>query len=56
MQTNNLQITPNGVMPRVNVSQYDNGREIHFLLFDGSSSYTPPAGAEIRVEGTKKDG
>ena len=56
MQTNNLQIAPSGIMPRVNVSQYDNGREIHFLLFDGSSSYTPPTGAEIRVEGTKKDG
>lgn len=56
MQTNNLNVTPNGVMPRVNVSQYDNDREVHFLLFDGSSSYTPPTGAEIRVEGTKKDG
>ena len=56
MQTNNLNVTPNGVMPRVNVSQYDNEREVHFLLFDGSSSYTPPTGAEIRVEGTKKDG
>lgn len=56
MQTKNLQITPNGVMPRVDVSQYDNDREVHFLLFDGSSSYTPPTGAEIRVEGTKKDG
>ena len=56
MQTNNLNVTPNGVMPRVNVSQYDNNREVHFLLFDGSSSYTPPTGAEIRVEGTKKDG
>ena len=56
MQTNNLNVTPTGVMPRVNVSQYDNNREVHFLLFDGSASYTPPTGAEIRVEGTKKDG
>lgn len=56
MQTKTLQIIPNGVMPRVNASQYDNGREVHFLLFDGSTSYTPPAGATIRVEGTKKDG
>lgn len=56
MQTNNLQIAPSGIMPRVNVSQYDNDREVHFLLFDGSSIYTPPTGAEIRVEGTKKDG
>ncbi len=56
MQTKNLQIVPNGVMPRINVSQYDNGREVHFLLYDGSVPYITPAGSSIRVEGTKKDG
>lgn len=56
MQIINLQITPNGVMPVVNASQYDYGRLIQFNLYDGASAYIPPEGTEIRVEGRKSDG
>lgn len=56
MQTKNLNVTPNGVMPRVNASQYDNGREVHFLLYDGTTPFIPPSGSMIRVEGAKSDG
>lgn len=56
MQIINLQITPNGVMPVVNASQYDYGRLVQFNLYDGASAYIPPEGTEIRVEGRKSDG
>lgn len=56
MQSINLQITPSGVMPVVNASQYDYGRLVQFNLFDGASAYIPPEGTEIRVEGRKSDG
>ena len=56
MQIINLQITPNGVMPVVNASQYDYGRLVQFNLYDGASEYIPPEGTEIRVEGRKSDG
>ena len=56
MQIINLQITPSGVMPVVNASQYDYGRLIQFNLYDGASAYIPPEGTEIRVEGRKSDG
>lgn len=55
MQINNLQIAPNGVCPIVHASQYDKGRQIKFLLFDGSVAYTPPTGATVKVEGIKPD-
>lgn len=56
MQSINLQITPSGVMPVVNASQYDYGRLVQFNLYDGASAYIPPEGTEIRVEGRKSDG
>lgn len=55
MQIVNLQIIPNGVMPRVNVSQFDVGRQIEFKLYDGASAYTIPAGAMVRIDGVKPD-
>ena len=55
MQTVNLQIIPNGVMPRVNVSQFDTGRQIQFKLYDGAVAYTIPTGTEVRVDGIKPD-
>ena len=55
MQTINLQTTPKGVNPIAYASQYDVGREIHFLLFDGPVAYIPPVGTLIRVEGRKPD-
>lgn len=55
MQTVNLQIIPNGVMPRVNVSQFDVGRQIQFKLYDGASAYNIPTGAMVRIDGVKPD-
>lgn len=55
-QSINLQIIPNGVLPKVYASQFDVGREVQFNLFDGASAYTPPAGTAIRFEGRKSDG
>ena len=55
MQTVNLQIIPNGVLPRVNVSQFDVGRQIQFKLYDGAVAYTIPTGTEVRVDGIKPD-
>ena len=55
-QSINLQIIPNGVLPKVYASQFDVGREVQFNLFDGASAYTPPAGTAIRFEGKKSDG
>lgn len=56
MQIINLQITPNGVMPKVYASQFDVGREIQFNLYDGATAFVPPAGTAIRFEGKKSDG
>ena len=56
MQSNNIQVAPEGVMPIVHASQYDFGREIKFYLYDGSTAYTPPVGSTINVEGIKSDG
>lgn len=55
MQTVNLQIIPNGVLPRVNVSQFDVGRQIQFKLYDGASAHTIPTGTQVRVDGIKPD-
>lgn len=55
MQIVNLQIIPNGVLPRVNVSQFDTGRQIQFKLYDGASAYTIPTGAMVRIDGVKPD-
>ena len=55
MQSNNLQIAPQGVRPVVHASQFDDGRQIKFKLYDGSTAYTPPVGATINVEGIKPD-
>lgn len=55
MQTVNLQIIPNGVLPRVNVSQFDVGRQIQFKLYDGASAYTIPTGTQVRIDGLKPD-
>lgn len=55
-QAINLQITPSNVMPKIYASQFDIGREIEIILYDGASAYTPPVGTDIRFEGKKPDG
>ena len=55
-QTLELNLIPGGVLPRVNVSQYDAGsRTINATLYNGPSLFTIPTGAQISVRGTKKD-
>ena len=56
MQSQILQIAPNGVKPIIRASQFDAGRQFLLVLFDGSASYNPPAGTTLRIEGKKPDG
>lgn len=52
----NLNLIPGGVMPRVNVSQYDYGsRTLEITLYNGSSLFEIPSGVNIFIQGTKKD-
>lgn len=55
-QAINLQIAPSNVMPKIYASQFDIGREIEIILYDGASAYMPPVGTDIRFEGKKPDG
>ena len=56
-QSINLNVIPGGVLPRINVSQYDTGLEqIVATLYEGSSAFTMPSSATVYVQGTKKDG
>lgn len=49
-------MTPDSIPPYVKLSQYDVGREISFMLKDGSDAYTVPEGATVKLEGTKPSG
>lgn len=51
-----LNLIPMGVMPRLNVSQYDHGQEVTFVLWNGNVAYNLPAGTSVYIEGTKPDG
>lgn len=51
----NVNLIPGGVLPRINVSQYDYGRPIEVSLYDGPAIYNVPSNAEVTVEGTKRD-
>ena len=55
-QTKNVNMTPNGTLPRLHLSQYDVGRELAFKLCDGALSYTVPTGATVKLMGTKPSG
>ncbi len=55
MQEIILQYAPVSVRPVVHVSQFDEGRPIKLLLYDGVSPITPESGTSIRVEGIKPD-
>lgn len=39
MEKVNLNLIPGGVLPVINVSQYDEGRQFKLALFDGASAY-----------------
>lgn len=55
-QSINLNLIPGGVLPRLNVSQYDKGsRALQFNLFSGSLPFEVPEGSTVTIQGTKKD-
>lgn len=49
-------MTPDTILPYLKLSQYDVGREISFVMKDGSQEYTVPSGATVKLEGTKPSG
>ena len=55
MQVQNLQISPCGIKPVINVSQNDIGRQFQLVLYDGTSAYSMPAGTTARIDGIKPD-
>lgn len=51
-----LNLIPNGIMPRFNVSQYDYGsRTLEIALYNGTQPFEIPTGANVVIQGTKKD-
>lgn len=55
-QTINLNLIPGGVLPRINVSQYDKGsRTLNFNIYNGSVLFDIPTGSTITIQGTKPD-
>lgn len=55
-QTINLNLIPGGVLPRINVSQYDKGsRTLNFNIYNGSVLFNIPTGSTIAIQGTKPD-
>ena len=55
-QVKNINMTPDTILPYLKLSQYDVGREISFVMKDGSEEYTVPSGATGKLEGTKPSG
>lgn len=52
----NLNLIPGGVLPRINVSQYDTGsRTLELVLYNGETAFNLPAGANVQIVGTKRD-
>lgn len=55
-QVKNINMTPDNIPPYMKLSQYDVGRELAFKMRDGSGEYSVPAGATIKLMGTKPSG
>lgn len=55
-QVKNINMTPDTILPHLKLSQYDVGREISFVMKDGSQEYAVPSGATVKLEGTKPSG
>lgn len=51
-----LNLRPGGVLPRLNVSQYDKGQTVTCVLWDGNTAFVSPSGSAAYVVGTKPDG
>ena len=56
MEVINLNLIPNGTNPVVHVSQYDEGRDFRFNLFDGTSVLTLDGTETIECDVKKPDG
>lgn len=55
-QSINLNLIPGGILPRINVSQYDKGsRTLQFNLYNGSTAFSIPSGSAVTIQGTKAD-
>lgn len=54
--TSKVSITPTQAHPKVNVSQYDEGREITFLLEENQQPYSIPSSSSVKLQGTKPSG
>lgn len=50
-----LNLIPGGVLPRIDLSQYDHGQSVECDLYNGAVPYTIPSGSVAYVEGTKPD-
>jgi hypothetical protein len=50
-----LNLIPQGMLPRLNVSQYDHGQTVDVTLYEGATAYTLPSNATVTVSGTKAD-
>ncbi len=52
-----IDVTPGGIPPVVNASQYDAGsRTLEFVLVSSAGDFVPPSGVKAEVRGTKPDG
>ena len=55
-QVTKLNLIPGGVLPRINVTQYDYGsRALEFLIYNGDQRFTLASGMTARIQGTKPD-
>lgn len=55
MQTIKLNLIPGSVLPVVNVSQYDKGRQFALQVYEGATAYDL-TGKGVEIRGTKPDG
>ena len=55
-QVTKLNLIPGGVLPRINVTQYDYGsRVLEFIIYNGDQRFTLASGMTARIQGTKPD-
>lgn len=55
-QVTKLNLIPGGVLPRINVTQYDYGsRALEFIIYNGDQRFTLASGMTARIQGRKPD-
>lgn len=55
-QQSKVSITPTQARPKINLSQYDAGRQVTFLLEENQQAYNIPTGSTVKIQGTKPSG